>query len=180
MVYKHYYFFYNSLESQALKTNFLFNSYKDNKMVFKINISDKGKAFKLETESEALIRIKIGDKIQGSSIDSSLEGYELQITGTSDEAGFPGIKGETGAHLRKVLLRKGDIANKNRSKGLRLRKSVRGEEIDEKTVQINMIVIKEGSKKFADLLAPKEEPKEEEKSEEAPAAEEKPAEEKAE
>lgn len=125
-------------------------------MAFKINVSDKGKTLKLEIETESLIRSKIGDKVKGESFAPDLEGYELEITGSSDSSGFPGIKGNTGGHLRKILLRKGDKGMNNKRKGIRLKKSVRGEEISEKTVQINMKVIKEGNKKFEDLLPKKE------------------------
>lgn len=142
-------------------------------MAFKINVSDKGKTLKIETESESLIQNKIGDTIKGESFSPDLEGYELKITGTSDASGFPGIQGQTGGHLRKLLLTKADKGMNNRTKGLRLKKTVRGEEITEKTSQINMVVVKEGKKKFATLI-PK---KGEDKKEEAPAAE-KPAEEK--
>lgn len=136
---------------------------------------------KIETESEALIRSKIGDKVAGSSVDPSLEGYELEITGTSDSSGFPGIKGQVGTQLRGVLLTRNQTGMKNERKGLRLKKSVRGEEISEKTVQINIKVLREGSKKFDTLIAkpaegeskegeaPKEEGKE--KKEEAPSEE---------
>jgi ribosomal protein S6E (S10) len=127
-------------------------------MVFKINVSDKGKTLKLETDNEGLIRMKIGDKLAGDMISADLEGYALQITGTSDIAGFPGIMGEVGSQLRKVLLTKNDKGmNTTRPGGLRLKKSIRGEEISDKTVQINTKVLKEGSKKFADLLPKKEE-----------------------
>jgi ribosomal protein S6E (S10) len=126
-------------------------------MVFKINVSDKGKTLKVETDNEGLIRMKIGDKINGDIISADLEGYTLEITGTSDIAGFPGIKGQIGAPLRKLLLTKKDLGmNTTRPGGLRLKKSVRGEEISDKTVQINTKVVKEGSKKFADLLPKKE------------------------
>ncbi len=129
-------------------------------MAFKINVSDKGKTLKIETDSESLLRSKIGDKISGDSFSSDLEGYELEITGTSDLAGFPGIQGQTGSHIRRILLTKGDKGmNTKRPDGLRLKKSVRGEEICEKTIQINLKVLKEGKKKFADLL-PKKESKE--------------------
>ena len=133
-------------------------------MVFKINVSDRGKTLKVESDNEALIKMKIGDRINGDLISKDLDGYELEITGTSDIAGFPGIKGQISPHLRRVLLTKKDIGMRTkRPKGLRLRKTVRGEEISEKTVQINMKVIKEGSKKFEDLL-PKKEAKAEEKA----------------
>lgn len=127
-------------------------------MVFKINVSDKGKTLKVETDNEGLIRMKIGDKVNGDMISPDLDGYSLEITGTSDIAGFPGIKGEIGSQLRRLLLTKKDKGmNQTRPGGLRLKKSVRGEEVSEKTVQINMKVLKQGSKKFEELLPKKEE-----------------------
>jgi ribosomal protein S6E (S10) len=132
-------------------------------MVFKINVSHNGRTWKAETDNESLIRIKIGDKIEGSMISPELEGYQLEITGTSDISGFPGIKGESGGQLRRILLTKGMKGNKKtRPDGLRIKKSVRGEEISEKTIQINTKVLKEGSKKFDEIcpVKVKEEKKE--------------------
>ena len=89
-------------------------------------------------------------------VSADLEGYELEITGTSDIAGFPGIKSESGPQLRRVLLVKGDKGNrKTRPHGLRIKKSVRGDEISEKTMQINTKVLKEGSKKFDEICPAK-------------------------
>lgn len=130
-------------------------------MAFKINISDKGKTFKLESESEFLIGKKIGDSFDGKSLSSDLEGYELGITGTSDISGIPGFVGIEGTRYHRKLLTFGP-GMKDKRKGLRLKKTVRGEEISQKTVQINIQVIKEGHKKFKDLL-----PKKEEKTEKA-------------
>ena len=140
-------------------------------MAFKINVSHEGKTAKFENENEELIGKLIGDKIPGDLIDASLKGYELEITGTSDKAGFPGFADETGAGLKRVLLTygrglhvrpKGDRKKSDKPKGLRYRKTVRGMEISEATIQINTKVIKEGAKKFAEVLPKKEEPKSEE------------------
>ena len=125
-------------------------------MAFKVNISNKGKTYKLETENEGFIRNKIGDVIKGESFSPDLEAYDLEITGTSDSSGFPGIKGYEGPQLRRALLTIKDKGMNDRTKGLRLKKSIRGEEISEKTAQINMKVIKEGKKKFEDLIPKKE------------------------
>lgn len=133
-------------------------------MVFKINISDKkGKSWKLEIESETIIGKKIGDKINGSEISPDLAGYELEITGGSDLSGFPHKKDAEGPHLRGVLLTKGWGMHKKpkregkkpvqTSRGLRLKKSVRGKEISEKTSQINMILVKEGNKKLKEIFS---------------------------
>jgi len=136
-------------------------------MVFKINVSDKGKTAKFETDNEDLIDKAIGEKISGADISKDLEGYELEITGTSDKAGFPGIKTFKGPQLRRILLTygpgmhhkpKGLKKKKPRSNpGLRLRKTIRGDTISADTVQINTRVIKEGAKKFAEILPKKEE-----------------------
>jgi len=135
-------------------------------MPFKINISDKGKTYKLEIEDESLIGKKIGDKIDGKEIKPDLEGYELKITGTSDKAGFPGFENLEGQGLRKVLLKYGKGMKQTRPKGLRKRKAVRGNLISANTVQINMKVEKTGEKKLEDIFGKKEEPKPEEKTEE--------------
>tara|TARA_Y100000310_G_scaffold333395_1_gene410856 strand:- start:209 stop:691 length:483 start_codon:yes stop_codon:yes gene_type:complete len=157
-------------------------------MPFKINISNKGKAHKLETESEVLVGKKIGEAIKGDDIDASLKGYELEITGTSDNSGHPGFKGLDGTAYHRKILTYGTGMH-DRRKGIRLKRLQRGEEISLKTIQINMKVLKEGETKFEQLStsseeAPKQEEKPaeekpaEEKKEEAPKKEEKPVEEK--
>ena len=140
-------------------------------MPFKINISHKGKTYKLETESEVIIGRKIGEKIKGEDISNELEGYELQITGTSDISGIPGFKGLEGSGYHRILLTYGS-GMKNRKKGIRLRKTNRGEEISLKTSQINTIIVKEGNKKFNTLIEkPKTKTPTEEKPAEAPTKE---------
>ena len=144
-------------------------------MVFKINLSHNGKTYKLETESEDLVGTSIGDKIDGKEFSADLEGYEIEITGTSDKAGFTGMSNINGPDLHKALLGygkgmhkkpKGEKKFNKKPKGLRLRKTVRGKEVSLFTVQINSKVLKEGSKKFDSLFetpaeeAPAEENKE--------------------
>ena len=139
-------------------------------MAFKINVSFKGKTFKAEMDSEELIGYSIGDKIDGSLFSEDLIGYELEITGTSDKAGFCGLPNINGPGLHRVLLsyergmhtrpkKEGKVARTNKTpKGLRLRKTVRGKEVSLETVQINSKVMKEGKKKFDDLFVVAEEP----------------------
>lgn len=139
-------------------------------MPFKINISDKGKALKIETDSEAFIGKKIGEKVQGKDISKELDGYELEITGTSDISGFPGKKDVEGIALKRVLLTKGFGMHKRPKRegkkkvatpdGLRLKKTVRGNTISPSIIQINLKVLKQGSKEFEELLPKKESPKE--------------------
>ena len=107
-------------------------------MVFKINVAHNGKTFKVESEDEGLVGRSIGDKIDGKEISADLEGYEIEITGTSDKAGFMGRIEIGGAGLKKILLGygkgmhkrpKGEKKVNRRPNGLRLRKTVRGKEI---------------------------------------------------
>jgi len=77
-------------------------------MAFKINIGEKsGKTYKLEASAPGLIDKEIGNKINGKEIKGDLEGYEFEITGASDSAGFPLLKEVPGQILKGVLLKYG-------------------------------------------------------------------------
>ena len=139
-------------------------------MAFKINIGTKeGKTYKIESESEEIIGKFLGETILGKEIAPSLEGYEFEITGTSDKSGFTSMKDIEGMGLKKVLLKYGKGMHKRPKKegkkkrstpkpgGLRLRKTVRGKVISPDIIQINLKPIKEGSKKLSDIFAEKTE-----------------------
>ncbi len=151
-------------------------------MPFKINISDKiGKTYKLELESEELIGKELRKKLQGQEILPALDGYELEITGTSDKAGFPASEDIEGIGLRGKILTYGKGMkkrprkegkkkySKNKPKGLRLRKTMRGKTISQETSQINMKVIKYGKKSLAEIFPEQNKPKEPEQKAEAKA-----------
>jgi small subunit ribosomal protein S6e len=134
-------------------------------MTFKINIGTKeGKTYKFETESEELVGKSLGDKIEGKEISPNFHGYEFEITGTSDKSGFTSMKDVEGIGLKKVLLTYGKGMHKRSKKegkrkrsnptpkGLRLRKTVRGKVISPAITQINLKLIKEGSKKLSDIF----------------------------
>jgi len=158
-------------------------------MPIKLNISEKGKAWKIEVPEETLSGKSIGDKVSGNEIKPELEGYELEITGGSDSAGFPLSKDVEGLGLKGLLLKKG-WGMKNSGEGLRLRKTVRGKIISGTTSQINISVLKAGKKKLEEIFpeqnkgeelkkeTPKEQKAEEKKEEKKEAKAEKPAEEK--
>ncbi len=130
-------------------------------MDLKINIADKsGKTVKKELKEDqagAFYGKKIGDKIHGELLE--MPGYELEISGGSDYCGFPMRKDVQGT-LRKAVLTTTGFGNKYNRKGMRLRRSVAGNVIYNKTAQLNMKVIKFGSEPLI-----KEEPKSEEKKE---------------
>ena len=81
-------------------------------MPFKINISEKGKTFHLETESEALVGKIIGETMQGEDISPELKGYVLEIKGASDKAGFAAFKEVEGQGLKRILLTRQEKARR--------------------------------------------------------------------
>lgn len=124
--------------------------------MYKVNVGYKGKTIKFETDNEELIGVTINETIDGKLISADLEGYELEITGTSDKAGFPGLPDVKGQAIKRVILTRGRGMRDN-GEGLRLRKTVRGNEISADTVQLNLKVIKEGAKKFDSMVPVKAE-----------------------
>lgn len=134
-------------------------------MAFKLNISDKGKAWRMEKEAEFLVGLSVGDKFEGKELSNDFHGYEFEITGGSDDAGFPLFKDAEGIGLKKVLLTIG-WGMRDRRKGMRLRKTVRGKTISEKAVQINIKVLKHGSKKLEEIFPEQNKFVESEKKEE--------------
>jgi small subunit ribosomal protein S6e len=129
-------------------------------MAFKINISEKTKTFHVESEHEELIGKKIGEKISGTIASPELKGYELEIKGTSDKSGFPGVNDLEGGALKKILLTKGRYLKKVPHKGFRRKKTVRGNQISADTVQINMVVVKKGAKSLEEIFPEQCQPKE--------------------
>lgn len=139
--------------------------------VFKFVIANGNKSYQIErdqSDCEMLIGLRIGDTFSGDII--GLEGYELKITGGADKDGFPMRPDLEGSVKKRLLLTKsiGFRGKKRRKKelvkikGLRRRKTVRGNTISKDTVQINCKVIKRGSKPLDELLGKKEEQKENE------------------
>ena len=134
-------------------------------MVFKINISSSdGLTYKFELDNEGLEGLKLGEKLEGKEILPALDGYEFIISGASDIAGFPALKSAEGIGLSKQLLSYEKGMNKrpkylgkrkrtkNKPRGLRLRKSVRGNTLSASTSQINLKTIKVGPKKLNEIF----------------------------
>lgn len=133
-------------------------------MAFKINIAEPstGKTWKIESESEAFLEKAIKDRIAGKDISPDFEGYEFEITGASDKAGFPSFEEVEGVGLKKLLLGYGKGMHKKSKglkkkrqrnpKGLRLRKTVRGKIISPEIIQINLLPIKQGKKPLLEIF----------------------------
>lgn len=131
---------------------------------FKITINDPktGKSYNKVLDTDAFKNKKIHDKISGDAL--GLKGYELEITGGSDTSGFPMRSDLEGPGRRKALLT-GGVGVKIPRKGARIRKSIRGNLVSLDIAQVNLKIVKEGSKKIAELFGAKEEKAEEKKEE---------------
>ena len=133
---------------------------------FKLVISDPKarKAYSVELkspEADKLLGKRIGDVVKGDSI--NLAGFEFKITGGSDKQGFPIRPEIPGTKRLKILIGTGP-GIKNKKGGERERKSVRGNQISDEISQINMKVMKSGSKTLGIVLG--KETEETEKKEE--------------
>lgn len=115
-------------------------------MDLKINIADKsGKTVKRELKEEQATVFhgkKIGDKIHGEVLD--MPGYEFEISGGSDYCGFP-MRNDVNGVMRKAILITKGLGNKYNRKGMRLRRTVAGNTVYNKTSQVNLKVLKHGS-----------------------------------
>ncbi|MFH1455980.1 MAG: 30S ribosomal protein S6e [archaeon] len=129
---------------------------------FKIVINDPktGKTYQKTLDEQAFIGKKIGDKIDGNLV--GMAGFELEITGGSDVAGFPMRKDIQGSGRKRALLTSGTGVHIKR-KGKKVRKTVMGSTISENIVQINLKIVKgDNVEKTLGLEAPAEEAKPEE------------------
>ena len=134
---------------------------------FKVVVNDtkSGKSHQVEVSghhANSLIGKKVGDEVDGIFI--SLPGYKLEITGGTDKNGFPMRKDLPGVQRRRLLLSE-SLGFHAKENGLRTKKSIHGNTVNQHIVQINMRVTKFSSKPIDQILKPEEEKKEEAKEE---------------
>ena len=128
-------------------------------MAFKVVVSNKAETYQIEADdAKALNGLVIGDEFDGGIV--GLDGYTLKITGGSDKNGFTMKKDVPGTRRIKSLLT-GGIGYHPKADGVKRRKTVRGNTIADDIVQINSVVVNEGSKPIAEILGAGEEEEEE-------------------
>ncbi|MEM2121415.1 MAG: 30S ribosomal protein S6e [Candidatus Woesearchaeota archaeon] len=113
---------------------------------FKLSIADpkNKKTYKKEVkDKEATIFLgkKIGDIVEIPS----LPGYKFQITGGSDYAGFP-MRADISGPVRKRICSGKSVGFRIKGKGKKVRKTVCGNTIHPKIVQINLKILEYGTK----------------------------------
>ncbi|MDR5656581.1 30S ribosomal protein S6e [Halodesulfurarchaeum sp. HSR-GB] len=140
---------------------------------FSVVVSDPetGRSFTREVEGQDANRFmgrEIGDTVDGTAV--GLDGFSVEITGGSDDAGRP-MRGDVkGSNLSEILMEGGVGFNPDRD-GERRRVTVRGREVSEAVAQLN-VQVTEGEGSVAVALGEEEPEDEEAEAEEADEADE--------
>jgi small subunit ribosomal protein S6e len=113
---------------------------------FKVVVSDPdtGDTYQFEVDGQDANRFlgrDIGEDVDGGSV--GLDGFTLEITGGSDEAGRPMRENVAGSNLKELLL-EGGVGYKPSRDGERKRVTVRGRQVSDETAQINVKVVDGG------------------------------------
>ena len=125
---------------------------------FKVVVSDPetGETYQREADDQDANRFlgrSLGEEVDGGAV--GLDGYTLELTGGSDDAGRPLRADVDGPDLQEILSDGGTGFNPTRE-GERKRVTVRGSEISESVAQINAKVVGRGEASVEDLLADEE------------------------
>ncbi len=97
----------------------------------------------------ALIGKRVGEEVDGIFFD--LPGYKLQLCGGSDKDGFP-MRPDLPGPRRKRVLVSGGTGFRPTRKGLRRRKTLRGNAVGPDTVQLNLKIVTYGPKSIEDAF----------------------------
>jgi len=101
-----------------------------------------------EIDEEKKLRIfyekRMAQEVEADSLGDEWKGYILRITGGNDKQGFPMKQGVLTNGRVRLLLGKGHSCYRQRRKGERKRKSVRGCIVDANLSALSLVVVKKG------------------------------------
>ena len=122
---------------------------------FNVVVADpeSGLSHQLEAEDQDANRFlgkELGDEVDGVAV--GLDGYALEITGGSDDAGRPMRDDVPGPNLKSVLMTEDGVGYNQDRPGERRRLTVRGREVSDAVVQINTTITERGDESVEDLL----------------------------
>ena len=106
-----------------------------------------------DQDANRFIGRELGEEVEGSAVE--LDGYTLELTGGSDDAGRPMREDVKGTTLKAVLLT-GGTGFKPEKDGERKRVTVRGREVSDATRQINAKISEQGDGDVEELLTAEE------------------------
>ena len=114
---------------------------------------DSGSSYQLEAEEQDANRFigkSIGEEVDGGAV--GLDGYTLEITGGSDNAGRPLNPSVAGQNLKEVLMSERQTGYKPARDGERRRITVRGREVSDTVAQVNASIVDRGADDVDALL----------------------------
>lgn len=118
-----------------------------------INISDPKNrtaySKKVEEMPAVFLNHKIGSVVKLDAI--GLNGFEGKITGGSDKDGFP-MRTTLQGTVRKKIFSYAGVGFRQKGKGVRKRKSVRGNTIAAHTAQVNLVITKSGPQSLDEIF----------------------------
>ncbi len=103
-----------------------------------------------DPQSAGFLGKRIGEKVGGELLGAS--GYTFRVTGGTDKSGFPLRPDVPGARQSRLYVGEGFGFHAPR-RGMRRRRTFRGNTISEDTVQICLVVDQAGPKPLAELFA---------------------------
>lgn len=115
---------------------------------------DSGSSYQIEVDGQDANRFigkSIGETVDGSAV--GLDGYTLEITGGSDDAGRPLNETVAGPNITEVLMTGRQTGYRPEREGERRRITVRGREISDSAAQVNAAITERGSAEVEALLA---------------------------
>ncbi|MDD5171407.1 MAG: 30S ribosomal protein S6e [Candidatus ainarchaeum sp.] len=118
-----------------------------------------GKSYQVELAKDkesSLVGKKIGDELDGNLVGAA--GYTLELTGGSDNSGFP-MRVEVHGSAKKLVLTSDGVGFHAKDKGARRRRYMRGNTYSAEIIQVNAKVKAPGAVPLEQLF-PKAEKKE--------------------
>ncbi|SFR98361.1 SSU ribosomal protein S6E [Halomicrobium zhouii] len=121
---------------------------------FTVAVADpeSGQTHQLDVDGQDANRFigkDIGEDVDGGAV--GLDGYTLEISGGSDDAGRP-MRGDVRGSDLKSILTDGGVGFNPERDGERKRITVRGREVSDATAQINARISARGDESVEDLL----------------------------
>merc|ERR1712032_551003 len=112
-----------------------------------------GKIFEIEDDKKLMpfFDKRMSRDVEGDSLGDEFKGYIFKIAGGNDKQGFPMKQGVLVNHRVRLLFKKGMSCFRERRKGCRKRKSVRGCIVGPDIAIMNLVVVKKGAEEIPGL-----------------------------
>merc|ERR1712194_151021 len=94
---------------------------------------------------------RMATEVSGDSLGDEFKGYVFKISGGNDKQGFPMKQGILLNHRTRLLFKKGMSCYRERRKGCRKRKSVRGCIVGPDLAVLGLVIVKKGAEEIPGL-----------------------------